>query len=101
MNECRPLSVRLVENPSDGRYEVAALHVAVLVHALHERGNVDAYARVAAAVGSNLGADGDVAEVDKHVDLPGAALLFVVLQRHDLDVLDELRGAEHGCRDGG
>ena len=72
--------MRLVENPSDGRYEVAALHVAVLVHALHERGNVDAYARVAAAVGSNLGADGDVAEVDKHVNLSGTSFLFVLFQ---------------------
>jgi hypothetical protein len=75
---------------------VAALHVAVLVHALHERGNVDAHAGVASAVGSNLGADGDVAEVDEDVDLPGAALFFVVLQRHVLHLLDDLRGAHHG-----
>ena len=58
------------------------------MNAAHEGGDIDADAGVAPAVGSNLRADGDVAEVDKHVDLSGASFIFEVLQGYGFDLLD-------------
>ena len=49
---------------------------------------------VALAVGRNLGADGDVAKVDKDMNLTGSPLLLKLLQRESLDILENGVGIE-------